>query len=95
MELISAIVDTDYENWAVLVQCSDMSISNNGVASPPGTTDNLDEEPNFLSTRVLSRKKSLSTGDWIKIQAAIERAKASAPFRYPVDQEFCDDMDSS
>ena len=34
VELISTVVDTDYENWAVLVQCSKPP-SSDPISSPP------------------------------------------------------------
>ena len=77
VELVSAILDTDYENWAVLAQCSEAETKN----------------PRFLSTRVLARSRNLGASDWIGIQNAIETAGASAPFVYPVDQEACQELD--
>jgi hypothetical protein len=78
VELVSAIVDTDYDNWAVLVQCNKME----GVS-----------EPSFLSTRVLSRTRTPGTSAWIAITSAIEAADASAKYKYPVDQDVCDNTD--
>lgn len=83
VELISAIVDTDYDNWAILVQCQQL----------PSAGGGLEPEPHFLSTRVLSRTRSLSTDDFMRAQAAIEAAEASADYRYPVDQDVCEELD--
>ena len=79
-------MDTDYENWAILVQCQELPTG-------AGLTGALTTEPQFLSTRVLSRRRTLSTDDFMRAQAAIEAAEASADFRYPVDQAVCEELD--
>ncbi|TRY76554.1 hypothetical protein TCAL_06325 [Tigriopus californicus] len=80
VELISSIVETDYQNWAVLVQCRESG----------GGSD-----PKFLSTRILSRARTLSTEHFMEVQAAIEKVGASADFRYPVVQDECEELDSA
>jgi hypothetical protein len=75
VDLVSVIVDTDYDNWAVLVQCSQVIGS---------------AEPRFVSTRILSRTSNLGVSDWIAITSAIETADASASYKFPVDQVDCD-----
>ena len=79
-------MDTDYENWAILVQCQEMPTGG-------GLSGALTTEPQFLSTRILSRSRTLSTDDFMRAQAAIEAADASADFRYPVDQSVCEELD--
>ncbi len=65
VNLVSLVIDTDYSNWAVLVQCHE------GVSG----------EPAFLSTRLLSRTRKVEAGHWIKAEKSVERAKAAAPYR--------------
>ena len=77
VDLVSILVDTDYSGWAVLVQCSESGAG----------------EPVFLSTRILSRARVLTAGQWVRVEEAVERAGAGAPFRYPVDQQNCDELD--
>ena len=77
VDLLSSIVDTDYENWAVLVQCR----------------NSAEKNTKFLSTRVISRRRSLSVDHFIEAQAAIERAGVGAPYKYPVAQDVCQELD--
>lgn len=74
------VLDTDYDNWAVLSQCK----STGG------------DSPALLSTRVLSRGRDLGAAGWLRAgaaaaEAAAGAAGAAAPFRYAVDHGDCDD----
>ncbi len=69
VELVSIVADTDYSNWAVLVQCHERGAGSGA------------DSPLFLSTRVLSRTRSLSSAHWMEVQDAVEKADAGAPHR--------------
>ena len=73
------MVDTDYDNWAVLVQCS----------KPPSSDSSSASEPQFLSTRVLSRTTQPSVSDWIAVESAIAAAGVSAEHKFAIDQQEC------
>lgn len=77
VELVSVILDTDYSRWAVLAQCS---------RSGGG-------EPSFLSTRVMSRTRTIGNADWNRVRAAIRDANAAAPHKYAVEQGVCQEVD--
>lgn len=79
VDLLSAILDTDYSRWAVLAQCS----------RPTGAKS----EPKFFSTRIMSRSRSLGAADLARIQAAIQEGNVGAPFKYPVEQGVCQEID--
>lgn len=72
---MSIIVDTDYENWAVLVQCQEVGSA----------------EPQFLSTRVLTRRRDIHAAEWYPIESAIKVANANANYHNMVSQEFCEE----
>ena len=55
VNLLTAVVDTDYDNWAVFVQCM--------------TEDGKNK---FLSTRVMSRAKTLSADQWLLVKETIQ-----------------------
>ena len=55
VNLLTAVVDTDYANWAVFVQCM--------------TEDGKNK---FLSTRVMSRAKTLSADQWLLVKETIQ-----------------------
>ena len=55
VNLLTSVVDTDYENWAVFVQCM--------------TEDGKNK---FLSTRVMSRAKTLSADQWLLVKETIQ-----------------------
>ncbi len=76
VDLMSVVVSTDYDSYAVVVQCLSDSDGSGG-------------EPRFLSTRILSRGRSLTATGWLKVEETIEAADAAAPFRYPVLQAPC------
>ena len=81
VDLLSAILDTDYSRWAVIAQCS----------KPSGSKT----EPRYFSTRIMSRARSLGSADLAQIQAAIQDSSVGAPYKYPVEQEVCTDMDAA
>ena len=58
MNLLTSVVDTDYDNWAVFVQCM--------------TEDGKNK---FLSTRVMSRAKTLSADQWLLVKETIQVKK--------------------
>ena len=53
--MVTTVVDTDYSRWAVLAQC---------IKNDSGP-------PSFLSSRILSRSRSLSSADMDRARAAI------------------------
>merc|ERR1712183_896051 len=55
VNLLTAVVDTDYENWAVFVQCMEEGGTNK-----------------FLSTRVMSRRPSLTPANWLLARETIK-----------------------
>ena len=55
VNLLTAVVDTDYDNWAVFVQCM--------------TEDGKNK---FLSTRVMSRAKTLSADQWLLVKETMQ-----------------------
>ena len=58
MNLLTSVVDTDYDNWAVFVQCM--------------TEDGKNK---FLSTRVMSRAKTLTADQWLLVKETIQVKK--------------------
>jgi hypothetical protein len=78
VELASLILGTDYSRWAVLAQCN---------KSP------ADSSTRYLSTRILSRTRSLAPEDLSAVARVIKSADADAPFRYPVEQGVCQEID--
>merc|ERR1712241_39282 len=79
VELASLILGTDYTSWAVLAECN---------KSPSGAPT-----PRYLSTRILSRTRSLSPDALAAVARVINAADSDAPFRYPVDQGVCQEID--
>jgi len=79
VELASLILGTDYTSWAVLAQCN-----KNSADSP---------SPRYLSTRILSRTRSLSPDALAAVARVINAADSDAPFRYPVEQGVCQELD--
>ena len=61
---MTAVVDTDYENWAVFVQCM--------------TEDGKNK---FLSTRVMSRAKTLSADQWLLVKETIQVTRIHLIYR--------------
>ena len=55
VNLLTSVVDTDYDNWAVFVQCM--------------TEDGKNK---FLSTRVMSRDKTLTADQWLLVKETIQ-----------------------
>lgn len=75
---VHVVLDTDYANWAVFLQCSEQGSG----------------EPTFHSTRILSRMRHPVGADhWIKIEKAVETAQAAMPFRYAIEQGNCQDVE--
>ena len=82
VNLLTAVVDTDYENWAVFVQCMEEG----------GTVkDNIDDillckwftvQNKFLSTRVMSRRPSLTPANWLLARETIKSGGLEAEHRY-------------
>merc|ERR1712241_1636054 len=66
VNLLTAVVDTDYENWAVSVQCMEEGGTNK-----------------FLSTRVMSRRPSLTPANWLLARETIKSGGLEAEHRYP------------
>ena len=73
VEMVSAVVDTDYSRWAVVAQC----------------TKNAAGEATFQSSRILSRSRSLRSPDLDRARAAIRDADVEGPYKYTIDQENC------
>merc|ERR1712018_395595 len=78
VELASLILGTDYGRWAVLAQCN---------------KNPADGSTRYLSTRILSRTRSLSPEALSEVARVINSADSDAPFRYPVDQSVCQEID--
>merc|ERR1711971_377702 len=73
VEMVSAVVDTDYSRWAVVAQC----------------TKNAAGDATFQSSRILSRTRSLRSPDLDRARAAIRDANVEGPYKYTIDQENC------
>merc|ERR1712038_1721022 len=78
VELASLILGTDYGRWAVLAQCN---------------KNPADGSTRYLSTRILSRTRSLSPEALSEVARVINSADSDAPFRYPVAQSVCQEID--
>lgn len=78
--LVTLILETDYDNWALLVQCK----------------RRMDGTTNFLSTRILSRKRTVDPAEVKLIDSVIrsnDPSSNSGQYRYPVDQDGCGELD--
>ena len=72
VNLLTAVVDTDYDHWAVFVQC----MQENG-------------RNKFLSTRILSRARTLSADSWLLAKETIQADHLEAEYKYSIDQRNC------
>jgi len=78
--LVTLILETDYDNWALLVQCK---------RQKDGTTS-------FLSTRILSRKRNVDPKEVELIDQVIssnDPSGGAGQYRYPVEQGECSELD--
>ena len=75
---MTSILETDYTNWAVIVQCN----------------LDKDNEAVFSSTRILSRSRHPDPKDLVAIENALAGSQADGLFRYPIDQSNCEELDS-